>query len=57
MAAWGDCWDRLLTLLKQQPGAPGSHELIVGLVTDSQETADIEPDSVPTPAHDVEVRW
>ncbi len=47
MAAWGDGWDRLVTLLGQQPGEPGAHELIIGLVVDSQEAADIERDSVP----------
>ena len=59
MAAWGDRWDRLVTLLSRQPGAPGVHELIVGLVAYSRETAEIEPDHVPTPASapDVEVRW
>ena len=48
MAAWGDCWDRLVTLLSQQPGAPGGPELIVGLVMCSQEAADPEPDTGPS---------
>ena len=47
MAAWGDGWDRLVTLLRQRPSVPGAHELIVGLVVDSLEAADIERDSVP----------
>ena len=50
MASWGAAWDRLVIQHDQPPSAPGAHQLIVGLVLYSQETADALAISSAAPA-------